>query len=373
MSAVGSALVVGGGPAGMTAAIALARAGVEVELAEIEKDWRPAGIGLLLQPSPLRALRRLGLYDECRAVGFVHPVIRFCDAAGALLYAAETPELDGELLHPLGIGRPALHAILERALRDAGVSVRLGTTVAALKDDGAGIDVELTDGGRGRYGLVVGADGVHSAIRRRIFPAAPEPIRAGQKIWRAKAPRPPRLDHYPIFFGASGKVGLVPIAEDHIYLFVLQPGEAETPRPAQPLLAGQLAEQLTGYNDVVDEVRDSFDPDTVECRSLVALLLPPPWHRGRVLLVGDAAHATTPHLAYGVGIAIEDALVLAELVAGGGPVPELLDHFADRRYERARLIVEGSLQLSRWETSHVPGADPGTLLNTTFQKMAEPF
>ena len=92
-------------------------------------------------------------------------------------------------------------------------------------------------------------------------------------------------------------------------------------------------------------------------RSLAALLVPEPWHRGRVVLIGDAAHTTTPHIAYGVGMAIEDSVVLAEELTRAGSVEAALAAFTARRFERCRLVVETSLQLSRWEVD--PPDDPG--------------
>ena len=365
-------LIIGGGPAGMTAAITLARAGIEVQLAELERDWRPAGIGLLLQSPPLRALRAIGLLEPCLAAGFPHPEVTFCDASGGILYTVTSPA-GLEDLPPVAIARPALHTILEQALREAGVVVKLGVTVEQITQSPHAAEVLLTDGTRASYDLVVGADGLHSAVRRIAFPDAPVPASAGQAIWRALAPRPPSLRHYPIYLGPGGKIGLVPLSDTDMYIYLLQNGSERRPRPDRSLLPAMMREQLGGYNGLVDEVRAHLVPDSVDYRGLSALLVPPPWHRGRVLLIGDAAHATTPHLAFGVGIALEDGIVLGELAAAGGPAAEVLREFMTRRYERARLIVENSLQLARWEVTPVPDADPAALVRATFEVMAQPI
>jgi 2-polyprenyl-6-methoxyphenol hydroxylase-like FAD-dependent oxidoreductase len=363
-------LIVGGGPAGMTAAIALARLSVDVELVELDPDWRPAGVGLLLQSPPLRALRTIGLLDACIEAGFTHHEVRFCDAAGNVLFVVEPPLIEGEQLPAVGIARPALHEILAAALNDLSVSARVGTTVSALEDRGESVAVVFSDGSDSEYDLVVGADGVNSSIRNLVFPEADDPIAFGQRIWRAAAPRPVELRHYPIMTGPGGKLGLVPISESEIYVWLLQNGRIEQRPPTEELMP-MMREVMGGYNGLVDQVSETLSG--VDFRNLSAILVPPPWHRGRVLLIGDAAHTTTPHLAFGVGMAIEDGIVLAEQVGQQLPVPEMLEAFTARRYSRCRLVVESSLQLGEWEQHPTPESDPARLTREAFAVLAQPI
>jgi len=122
-------------------------------------------------------------------------------------------------------------------------------------------------------------------------------------------------------------------------------------------------------------VRDRVsDPDRIDRRSLHALLLPPPWHSGRVLLIGDAAHAPTPHLAMGAGIAMEDAVVLGEMLDPSVELADALAEFTERRWERCRLVVENSLRLGEWDKNpEDPQADPAGLSDASFAAMAAPF
>jgi 2-polyprenyl-6-methoxyphenol hydroxylase-like FAD-dependent oxidoreductase len=114
--------------------------------------------------------------------------------------------------------------------------------------------------------------------------------------------------------------------------------------------------------------------EQIDYRLQETLLLEPPWHRGRVVLVGDAVHTTTPHMASGAAIAMEDAIVLAEEVAATDSADEALHAFSNRRFERCRLVVEGSAQLSTWQAHPgTPGADPEGLTVSTMTKLAEPF
>ena len=108
-------------------------------------------------------------------------------------------------------------------------------------------------------------------------------------------------------------------------------------------------------------------------RPLEKVLVPSPWHRGRVLLIGDAAHATTPHLASGAGIAIEDALVIGEMLQDGLTPPTLFDSFMARRFERCRMVIENSLQLGEFEMHPKPGDDYSAVMNHSMHELAEPF
>lgn len=370
MPAIRRALIVGGGPAGLTAAIALARAEVSAEIVELDPKWTPEGVGLLLQTAPLRALERLGLLEECRAAGFVHHVIRFCDRQGNVLY--ETPSREPA---PVGISRAALHAILAAAAGRLGCPVRLGLTVSSLAQSPDAVDVQFSDGSAGTYDLVVGADGIHSRVRDLVFgPDRFVPRHAGQVIWRVGLRRPPELDRYHMLQGPGDKVGLVPISGDQLYLFMVQT-KPDAARPARADLARRLRDQLRPYGSFVPALLEQVDDSLpIDYRGLQHVLVRGPWHQGRALLVGDAAHATTPHLAFGVGLAIEDGIVLAEQAAGSSTVPDLLARFMERRYERCRMVVESSLQLCRWEQRPGdPDADPQRLSAETFAALEQPI
>lgn len=345
-----TALVIGGGVAGMAAAIALRRHGVAVDLVDQDPEWRTYGAGITITAPTLRAFHQLGVLDAVGEVGALSDHVKFFAADGTFLSKLESPPLLDGIPGTGGVMRPALHRILSERTVDAGATVRLGVTLADVVQDAAGVDATLSDGSTGRYDVVIGADGSHSTLRSRFFPDAP-PLRfTGQGCWRMLAPRPHDVDSAEIYFGPdSVKIGFNPCSATQMYLFatVAMPGNPHVP---DDQLADGMRRILAPFGGRVTAVREAIGPTSaINYRPLFAMLLPPPWNVGRIGLIGDAAHATTPHLASGAGIAIEDGLVVAEELARADSVAAGWAAFVARRYDRARLVVDNSVEIGRLE------------------------
>jgi naringenin degradation protein FdeE len=369
-------LVVGGGIAGLTLAVALRRRGIAVDVVELAPRWEILGVGISLTGPTLRALAGIGLLDRCVKAAFGFDRIVFADAAGREVGTLAMPRLAGpDYPATVAIARSALHDVLIRAAQELGASVTLGATVAALHQRGDAVAVALSDGTRAAYDLVVGCDGIHSTVRRLTFDQVPEASFTGLAVWRAVMPRPAAIDCMRVFYGRKTKAGVNPHSRDEMFLFLVQP-IADDRRPPADELHLVLRPQLDEFGgEVMAHVRDHVtDPRRIDYRPMNAFLLPAPWYRGRVLVIGDAAHTTTPHLATGAGIAIEDAVVLAELLATGLPVPELLDQFMARRFARCRLVVETAVKLGDMEKdTSIPIQAHFDLMRATFRQLAEPI
>ena len=368
-------LIVGGGIAGMALAIVLQRAGMAADIAEIDKDWRVYGAGITITGPTLRALDRLGLLEAVVCEGYCYDATRICDAAGNVILASR---VSGRPLGPRipnggGILRPVLHRLLAAATRASGANVRLGVSVAAIDHSDDAVSVTFTDGSTGAYDLLIGADGINSRTRAMLFPDAPAPAFTGQGCWRAVVPRPAAIDCAHVYVGGSVKAGITPVSHDEMYLFLLQhvPDNPRMPEERWPALLG---EQVRGFGGPLGAVRESLGASArINYRPLEKLLLPPPWHRGRVVLIGDAAHATTPHLASGAGLAVEDALVLGECLTSGIGLEEALQRFVARRYERCRMVVENSVRLGELEMRRAPAHEQAELQRTSMMALAEPI
>jgi 2-polyprenyl-6-methoxyphenol hydroxylase-like FAD-dependent oxidoreductase len=374
MPAVGNALVVGAGMAGLTLAVALKRAGIDCDIVEIREHLSEPGTGISLQGPALRALQAVGLADACIKRGFGYSYFKACDAQGNVTGTVDLPRLLGpEYPATVGIMRHWVHEVLAEELERLGVTVRLATAIASLAQDDNGVDIVFSDGRRARYGLVVGADGANSTVREMILGTQHQPRYTGQMNWRATVSRPPEVQGRYSYFGPTNKSGFNPISQTQMYIYALQ-NEPVRPRWPDEELPGRLRALLSEFGGALARARDEIvSAEQIICRPTFSLILPPPWHRGRVVLIGDAAHATTPQLASGASIAIEDAVVLARLLGSGGAVDEVLTDFTARRYERCKMVVENSERLGEWEKRPgSPDDDTVGVVARSYQELAKP-
>ncbi|MDD0812840.1 FAD-dependent monooxygenase [Curvibacter sp. RS43] len=367
-------LIVGGGIAGLALGIALRRAGRDVELVELNSAWNVYGVGIILQANALRALRQIGLADACIAAGFPYAVSLHHEENGQPQAARHKPSLlDEGLPASCGILRPALHNLLRDAALAAGVQVRLGITVADIRDESDAAQVSFTDGSQGRYSVVVGADGIRSHVRTLRFPEAMPPRFTGQGCWRFTLPRSAEVSSAVMYHGRQARLaGLVPVSPDQMYLLLLseEPGNPRMPDAELPDL---LRDRLQHFGGQIPAAMAHMPgPEGIVYRPLETQLVAAPWHRGRVVLAGDAAHATTPHMAQGASMALEDAVVLADSLDDADSLESALQSYSLRRFDRCRRVVEASVQIGQWQMRPEPGADPLALVREVAVELMRP-
>jgi len=376
MAAVNTALVIGGGFSGMAAAMGMAKAGLDVELVEVDPAWCPLGAGITVNGPTLRALATLGLYEEFKRHGAVTNGVDILAADGTKLAELPTPPPVGaEVAGGGGIMRPVLARLMADATRAAGVRVRLGVTFTALSQDDRGVTVAFTDATRGTYDLVVGADGVHSKLRALLFPEVPPLEYIGQGVWRAVLPRPAAIERPRMWMGRQVKLGVNPVSESRMYLFITEdrPSKEHIDPATWPAVVAGLMAPFT------DSLVQSLIPHValpeaaIDYRPLANLLVPAPWNRGRVVMIGDTMAATTPHLASGAGIGIESGIVLAEELAAHDDVQAALDRFHERRWERCRMVIRNSERLCRIEIEGGDKQEHARIMRESILALAQPI
>jgi 2-polyprenyl-6-methoxyphenol hydroxylase-like FAD-dependent oxidoreductase len=374
-SAAQRILIIGGGFSGMAAAIQLRKQGADVDLVEIDPGWRSYGAGISLGGATLRAFRELGILDTFLSEGYAADGVNLCLPHGPQVATVPTPRLAGEGVPGGGaIMRPVLARIMADATRASGTNVHLGCTFTQIEQDAEGVDVSFTDGQRRRYDLVIGADGLYSKTRQTVFPDAPTPQYSGQAVWRAVLPRPPEIETITMWMGPKIKPGVNPVSKTEMYLFVTEPrptNDQVDPATFVDQLRGLLADFPA---PVLRAIREQIGPDSqIVYRPLESLLVPQPWFQNRVVLIGDAVHATTPHLASGACIGIEDALVLAEEIGRNVNAQQALAAFSERRWERCRMVVENSARLGEIEITGGDKEEHGRIMRESMMALAQPI
>jgi 2-polyprenyl-6-methoxyphenol hydroxylase-like FAD-dependent oxidoreductase len=365
MSAVDNALVVGGGLAGAATAVHLAARGVAVELIEIKPDVAALGSGITLQGNALREMRSLGVWEQAQAAGYPFDVtgIRAPDPFGTVVAEIPDAKTGGpDLPAAMGMPRPELARILLDRATEVGVKVRFGTTFTELTQDDDGVDVTFSDGSTGRYDVVVGADGIRSWTRRALGINL-ETRSVGMGIWRAFGPRPASVTRTDLYYGGPSFIaGYCPTGEDSLYAYIVEPAQDRSGLSPEEQLA-TMTRLSEAYHGPWDEIRATLtDPSRVNYTWFETHVLEEPWNRGRVVLIGDAAHTCPPTIAQGGAMALEDAVVLAELLTDRQTLDqELWNAFTARRYQRAKTVVDASNQLAQWQIDHVQGDIPGLM------------
>lgn len=365
-------LVIGGGIGGLTSAIALRQRGHGVDVIERDPDWSVYGVGIIQQANVIRAVAQLGILDDYLDAGCAFDRVDIYIPTGQRVASVPTPKLLDDYPANIGIGRPALHKVLGDRTKAAGASIRLGVTATELDDDGAGVTARFSDGSEGRYDAVVAADGLYSDTRAKLFPDVPQPRFVGQGVWRYNFPRIDDDSSIAVYEGPTG-VGLVPTSPTQMYMYVTTP-EPGNPRYPRAGIADAMRGKLRGVpapqiQALAEQITDDAE---VVYKPLETLFLNGPWHRGRITLLGDAVHATTPHLGQGAGMAIEDSLVLAEELDRHADPEAAFAAFRARRVERCRYIVDSSVAIC---TAQVEGrrVDQAAATAEMFQIVAQPI
>lgn len=375
-------LVIGGGIGGISAAIAMRNKGFAVKVVELRPDMFSSvyGVGIIQPVNALRALDAIGCADACMEAGFATRAWgTMLDVEGKEIRQIPGATISGCDLPPMnGVTRPRLHEILTQKAREVGVSIEYDKTFTNLVDGGESVRVDFSDGFSETFDFVVGADGTYSKVRTYVLGVELKPNYNGQSAFRVNIPRrisgQMEIDRIILQRGPEGMAGYVPIGPELAYMFYNSEWEQGTWLD-QDTMADVLRDKLEGFGGLTGAVRDHHitDSRSIVFRPIDWMIAPPPWHKNRVVLLGDAVHAFLPHLGQGAAQAIEDGVVLAECLAASSDPEVAFCEYTDRRYERCRLVIQCCVDIGEWEKGLKPGFDNIAATQKVIETMVQPI
>jgi 2-polyprenyl-6-methoxyphenol hydroxylase-like FAD-dependent oxidoreductase len=374
-------LIQGGGIGGLVAAAALAQRGVAVDVVEHRPADSVLGVGLIQPVNALRVMAEIGVLDDCLAAGYQGDGSQVIGLDGTVLAQVPGPPPPGDLpAAGNGIQRRELCRILLDAAFKAGARLFHGATIATIADGDHGVTATFRDApapADGRYDLLLGFDGVRSAVRRHLFGDKYEPQLTGFAVWRVSLPRPAELERTVFAFAGPVKTTLIPLSATDCYLALVAPESTPQHGLSVPDTVAQMQAMLSPFGGWIGRLRDVLGAQaSATYGPIEQVTVGEPWARGRILIGGDAAHATSPHMAQGAAMAAEDAIVLAAELDRGERLDEALDAWYRRRLPRATLVLNYSAALMRQEQGDPTDADLRLLelpVPAVLGRLAQPY
>ncbi|WP_397448543.1 FAD-dependent oxidoreductase [Pseudomonas sp. NA-150] len=345
MSKVQNVLIVGAGIAGCSAAIALRQNGINVKVVEKAARWEFASSGIFVYGNGLKLFDDLGVLPGMLESGFAieDDENLYFTHQGEEIVNVQYPRPAPTIPAIFGIKRAEMHRVLKARMDTLGATVHLSTSVEQVISDtsGSSVQVLLTDGKWESFDLVIGADGLRSRVRT-LIKGEMEPQYSGFGVWRSVHRRPSSLTKKIMQMGIGKRLGILPISECKLYVFgtIAAPDKPWHDKDQWPAL---MREEFKEFNGPARQFLDELNAESeVLYTAVEEIILPLPWHSGRILLIGDAAHASTPFMGQGGAMAVMDAVILARMLTSTAPLEETLTEFGTQRYLMCKFVQDAS-------------------------------
>ncbi len=359
--------IIGGGIAGLTTAIALRNIGIEATVMEADPEFRSTGAGIVLAANAVKAYMYLGLYDRLSAAGSVIDQFTIYDDEGKVISRIETEGLKHSLAD-FAIHRAALHTVLLDQL-DRG-SVLTGKRCTGFTKTLTGYKLEFADGSKDESTYLIVADGIYSTIRQQVLPRAKLRY-AGYTCWRGITENTSiNMKETSETWGARGRFGSVQLPDHRIYWFACKNAGANDKNMIQYSIE-DLADNFDHYHSPIGQIILSTHREKIIWNDIYDLEPIRQYAFEDLVLIGDAAHATTPNMGQGACQAIEDAVVLANCIKNNSTVKDAFQSFEQKRLTRTHEIVKQS-----WRLGKVAQLENGLLIrlrNFILQKLPQQF
>lgn len=342
--------VVGGGIAGLSAAIALQQKGYEVSIFEASPIIRAVGAGLVLAANAMKGLHKLGIAKEIIEAGRVLSSFKILDFNGKIINETDSDNLTKKYgISNFTIHRAVLHRLLLSKIPEH--CIYTNKKAVDIRQSVAGVSIIFEDGTTHQTQYLIVADGVHSPLRQRLLPDS-APRYAGYTCWRAVIDNADlKLEETSETWGAKGRFGIVPLANNQIYWFACVNAPQNSAIMKQ-YKSKELQAQFSHFHDPIPTILRATKDEAIIWNDIIDLRPIQQFAFGNILLIGDAAHATTPNMGQGACQAIEDVAVLAQLLENDTDIVAIFKRFENRRLARTHSIVNGSWRLGRlaqWE------------------------